>query len=152
VSDLTEKTTLEWCSYCEMEVEIAADNATKCPNCGESIFPCSTCDDLPKRCDWKKDYGCWRFPQQEMQAQPISAHWNNDGQVVLAVEVTLPQETISKPEAKAIALDVGKNLLEQLAKAGTVIESARQACEELEGHRLYAITTLRQAIAQYDRG
>ncbi|MGI6550873.1 MAG: hypothetical protein ACOX4Q_12735 [Syntrophomonadales bacterium] len=87
-----------------------------------------------------------------MQAQPISAHWNNDGQVVLAVEVTLPQETISKPEAKAIALDVGKNLLEQLAKAATVIESARQACEELEGHRLYAITALRQAIAQYDRG
>ena len=103
-------------------------------------------------CDWTKDRGCRRFPRQNMQIRPISARWDRDGQVVLSIEVTLSQESISKPEAEAIVLNVSENISEQFSKAEAVIQSARDACEELEGHGLYAITTLRQALAQYDGG
>lgn len=40
-----EKTTTEWCSFCENEVEIPNYINSRCPVCNEIIFPCSCCDE-----------------------------------------------------------------------------------------------------------
>ena len=39
-----EFTTEEWCPYCNEEVDIPVNRASKCPECGEVIYPCSACD------------------------------------------------------------------------------------------------------------
>jgi len=52
-----DKTILEWCPYCNTEVEL--DNCMqmqKCPNCEKDIAPCNTCfdediRDLSDNCD-----------------------------------------------------------------------------------------------------
>jgi len=57
-------TTYEVCPHCMNEVEIQANERSECPNCGELILPCSTCDDELegyKGCDWTEEKGCWRF-------------------------------------------------------------------------------------------
>ncbi len=40
-----EYTITEWCSYCTTEVSILNTPEKQiCPECGESIWPCSLCD------------------------------------------------------------------------------------------------------------
>jgi len=36
--------TIEWCPNCDQEVEIPAYGISKCPECGNSILPCSMCE------------------------------------------------------------------------------------------------------------
>ena len=39
------KTVIEWCAYCEEEVEISTLPVEGvCPNCGKGIIPCNMCD------------------------------------------------------------------------------------------------------------
>lgn len=38
-----DKLCVEWCSYCENEVEIPRIGYTKCPVCGNLLIPCSEC-------------------------------------------------------------------------------------------------------------
>ena len=57
--------TVEYCPHCDNEVEIDADNPSKCPECKEVILPCSTCydeKDNKQCCDWTEENRCWRFP------------------------------------------------------------------------------------------
>ncbi len=46
-----ELTITEWCSHCEGEVEIKnIPEKQICPECGESIYPCSLCDHNNVKC------------------------------------------------------------------------------------------------------
>jgi len=57
------KTTYEICGECMGEVDIPVDKISKCPECGESIRPCSDCLNDYNRCDWNESGYCWRFPK-----------------------------------------------------------------------------------------
>jgi hypothetical protein len=44
----------EWCSHCEQEVEIPPIGRSNCPNCGESILPCSMCEECVENCPYEE--------------------------------------------------------------------------------------------------
>lgn len=60
------ETTVEWCHHCGAEVEIPANILSKCPECGNVILPCSTCE---RACDWTENRGCWRFPLNQKKSK-----------------------------------------------------------------------------------
>ena len=46
-----ERTTTEWCSHCQGEVDIKnIPEKQVCPECGEDIYPCSLCDHNKVKC------------------------------------------------------------------------------------------------------
>ena len=56
--------TTECCPNCDNEVLINGDKPSVCPECGETILPCSMCPiDFGSvgQCDWTEEKGCWRF-------------------------------------------------------------------------------------------
>jgi len=53
----------EWCSNCDTEVEIPDNRISACPECGESIRPCSECNP-DKPCYYNEEDGtCRMFPR-----------------------------------------------------------------------------------------
>lgn len=42
--------TIEWCTFCENEVEISAEGVTPCPVYGRLLTPCSICDGCKTPC------------------------------------------------------------------------------------------------------
>lgn len=44
--------------------------------------------------------------RQSMRVNPVSATWSESGDVVLTVEISLPQKDISKPEAYRICKQI----------------------------------------------
>jgi len=67
------KTAIEWCPYCENEVEVHAESPSPCPVCGKTLVPCSTCQDSLSRpyfgCNWTKERGCWRFRRPDLNIE-----------------------------------------------------------------------------------
>lgn len=56
----------EYCPYCEAEVLIPSDRASKCPDCGAPILPCNACSEEETfKCDWSRDKGCFKFPKEK---------------------------------------------------------------------------------------
>lgn len=60
----------EWCSNCDIEVDIPKDTPSTCPNCNRTILPCSACEyilqGLTSACKPKNgNVGCDKFPGVE---------------------------------------------------------------------------------------
>ena len=53
--EIISDTCLEWCPYCEEEVELQSKlDMQVCPSCGKPIWPCNLCEDCTADCPMKE--------------------------------------------------------------------------------------------------